>query len=97
MPAAPTCGKKEIPAKVYFTDLDGADLFVSVFSDNSKDRFIIEARRWKEKGEMPLIVKTTGDQSYLEIGRGYKKVVVTILSVDPKNPAPNFYVSLSRY
>lgn len=97
VPSAPvTCGKTEVPAKVYFTDLDEMNFSVSVFSD-SNDRFIIEVRRYVEKGEMPLIAKTNGDQSYLQIGRGYRQVVVTILPADQKNPAPNFYVSLSRY
>lgn len=104
VPGAPTtCGEHKIPAKVYFTDLDGAGLFVGVFSDNNpKDRFTIEVRRWQEKGEMPLIAKNEicipeGCPSYLQIGRGYEQVVITILPADPKNHAPNFYVSLSKY
>lgn len=77
--------------------LDGMEFFVNVFSDNPEDRFIIEVRRYVEKEEMPLIAKTDGDQSYIQIGRGYEQVVVAILPLDSKNPAPNFYVSLSRY
>lgn len=90
------CAKQKVPAKVYFADLDEMEFSVSVFSD-SNDRFVIEVRRYMEKGEMPLIAKTTGDQSYIQIGRGYQEMVVTILPLDPKSPAANFYVSLSRY
>ena len=94
-PAPTACGKQEVPAKVYFANLSQMHFSVSAFSD-SNDRFVIEVRRYVEKGEMPLIAKTTGE-SYLQIGRGYEQVVVTILPKDSKNPATDFYVNLSRY
>lgn len=97
------CDEDEVPAKVYFTDLNRAGLFIGVFSDNPNDRFVIEIRRWQEKGEMPLIARThevcilEKCPTYLQIGPGYEQVVITILPADPKNPAPNFYVSLFKH
>lgn len=88
-----TCTAEIVPAKVYFMDLRGGALRVSVGELDGE----IEVRQWVEKGEMPIIALsgTNGwGLSSTSTLAGYERVVVIVTGA-LRSP-DGFYVSFGR-